>query len=373
MGVDQLLFVRPDDAGAAACPPPAARWHLLSCPLSMDWAVFGVDAAITLGLVWALLTGTWLVAAAGGSARRWSTSSGAPASPSWRWSSAPARPGPRRRGRRPATGSSLVLTAVWGVCGSRCTSPAATTGRARTPGTPTSRRARRAHRPLHMYRRVYLTQTAASGLSRCRCRRRSTRTAPCGRGFAGGHRAGDRGLGDRDILRGGRRLAAGAFKADPAHAGSSTTAASGGTRGTRTTSATPACGGGCSCSPPATGRAWSSSSPPCHDVDPGTWHRRAAHREADVEFATRLRRLRPGARAASCHYLRDAPRRTAARSRSPAEWSRSAVRDDDGPAARTLRGRSIRFAHQAVGSSTVMLRVRFGVDRDTRGPSSWRR
>ena len=49
MGVDQLLFVRPDDGGASGMPATRSGWAVA---LSMDWAAFGIDAAHHARPVW---------------------------------------------------------------------------------------------------------------------------------------------------------------------------------------------------------------------------------------------------------------------------------------------------------------------------------
>ena len=48
MGVDQLLLVRPTPRRQRHARHP----QRLGRRLSMDWAAFGIDAAITLGVVW---------------------------------------------------------------------------------------------------------------------------------------------------------------------------------------------------------------------------------------------------------------------------------------------------------------------------------
>ena len=277
----------------------------------MDWAAFGIDAALTLGLVWVLLTGTWLVAL--------------------------------RVGRH------AVVDVVWGAGFAvvarrqpRCW-PGRTGCRGRRPGAAGRRpdrrvgsAARRPHRPAQPRegRGPALRRHPGAGDRQPGAAHVPPGLPDAGGGdvvrvaagaggdppgrpalvgaVAGGHRARDRGVGRRAVLRGGRRLAARAIQGRPGqrrcrqrprplavHAAPELLR-----RRLRVVGAVPAGRGplvGVGVRPLAR----------AHDVDAGEGHRRAADREADVELAPRLRRVRPAherLRAITSATLRAAPR-----------------------------------------------------------------
>lgn len=124
----------------------------------MDWSAFGVDAAITLGLVWALLTATWLLALRVGRHAVVDVVWGAGFAVVVLVSALLARGhgvGDDGRGRLV-----VVLTALWGLRlavhiarrnRGKGEDPRYADIQARATGSPA----------LHMYRRVYLTQAAA--------------------------------------------------------------------------------------------------------------------------------------------------------------------------------------------------------------------
>jgi steroid 5-alpha reductase family enzyme len=124
----------------------------------MDWALFGVDAAITLVVVWALLTGTWLLALRGGRHAVVDVVWGAGFAVVGVASVLLARAHDVGDGGRGWL--VVVLTTVWGLRlavhiarrnHGKGEDPRYADIQARATGSPA----------LHMYRRVYLTQAAA--------------------------------------------------------------------------------------------------------------------------------------------------------------------------------------------------------------------
>ena len=124
----------------------------------MDWAAFGIDAALTLGLVWVLLTATWLVAVRIGRH--------AVVDVVWGAGFAVVAVAAALLARAHGVGDGgrallvVVLTAVWGLRlavhiarrnHEKGEDPRYADIQARATGSPA----------LHMYRRVYLTQAAA--------------------------------------------------------------------------------------------------------------------------------------------------------------------------------------------------------------------
>jgi steroid 5-alpha reductase family enzyme len=124
----------------------------------MDWAAFGIDAALTLGLVWVLLTATWLVAVRIGRH--------AVVDVVWGAGFAVVAGAAALLARAHGVGDGgrallvVALTAVWGLRlavhiarrnHGKGEDPRYADIQARATGSPA----------LHMYRRVYLTQAAA--------------------------------------------------------------------------------------------------------------------------------------------------------------------------------------------------------------------